>query len=148
AVRLRRDRDRDRGQVGGERGPRAVLDLRDVAAVVVADHELLVGRHPDRGSVDLDADAEALERGQDRAQVGRLRLLDRVAGAGPWRGPEEAAALDGLRADAAVAAAQALDAGPAEDVRADAVDLGAEGDEEAAEVLHVRLRRGVRDRRL
>ena len=37
AERLRRDRDRDRREVGRERRPRAVLDLRDHAAEVVLD---------------------------------------------------------------------------------------------------------------
>ena len=56
--------------------------------------------------------------------------------------------LDVLGADPVLAAAQPLDAGDAEDVRADALDPRAERDEEAAEILHVRLAGGVRDRRL
>ena len=43
---------------------------------------------------------------------------------------------------------QLLDAVDPEDVRLDALDLGAERDEEAAEILHVRLAGGVADRRL
>ena len=47
-----------------------------------------------------------------------------------------------------VAAAEALDAADAEQVRGDPVDLRAERDEEAAEILDVRLAGGVRDHRL
>src|SRR5205085_10994377 len=53
---LRRDDDRDRRQVGGEGGPGPVVDLRDVAAEVVADLELLSVGHADRAAVDLDPD--------------------------------------------------------------------------------------------
>ena len=49
---------------------------------------------------------------------------------------------------APLAAAQPLDAVDAEHVRADALDLGAERDEEAAEILNVRLAGGVPDHRL
>ena len=41
ASRLCRDGDRDRGQVGGERGPDAALDLRDLTAEVVLDVQVL-----------------------------------------------------------------------------------------------------------
>ena len=53
-----------------------------------------------------------------------------------------------IRPDRPLAAAQALDAPHAEDVRLDALDVGAERAEEAAEVLHVRLAGRVADRRL
>ena len=46
-----------------------------------------------------------------------------------------------------LAASEPLDARDVDHVRADALDLGAERDEEAAEVLNVRLARRVRDRR-
>src|SRR5207237_9216591 len=75
--RLRRDDDRDRGQVGGERGPRPVVDLRDVAAEVVADLELLAVRDADRAPFDLDSDPESVEGRHDRDEVARLDLLDR-----------------------------------------------------------------------
>ena len=48
SVRLRRHDDGDRGQVGRERRPRPVLDLRDLPAEVVLDHELLARRHAHR----------------------------------------------------------------------------------------------------
>src|SRR5439155_14006382 len=45
--RLRRDHDRDRRQVGGKGGPGAVVDLRDVAAEIVADLQVLPVRDAD-----------------------------------------------------------------------------------------------------
>ena len=66
AARLGGDDDGDRGEVGREGRPGAVLDLRDLAAEVVLDRELLAGRDVDGSSLELDVDAEPLERGQDR----------------------------------------------------------------------------------
>ena len=65
--------DGDRGQVGRERRPRPVLDLRDLAAEVVADRQLLAGRDADACAVDLDLNPEPLERRQDRDEVLRRR---------------------------------------------------------------------------
>ena len=56
--------------------------------------------------------------------------------------------LDVLGPDAIRAAAQPVDALDAQDVRADALDLGAERDEEPAEILDMRLARGMADDRL
>ena len=61
---------------------------------------------------------------------------------------DEAADLDVLGRDRPLPAAELLDAVDAEDVRLDPVDLGAERDEEAAEILDVRLAGGVADHRL
>src|SRR5262249_51833845 len=59
---------------------------------------------------------------------------------------DEARHLDVIRADAVVAAAQRVDAPDVEDVRPDAPYVGAEGDEEAAEILDVGLAgRGAED---
>ena len=96
----------------------------------------------------VDPHAEPLECGQDREEVIRRRALDRDVGARHSGEADEARHLDVLGADAVRAAAERLDAANAEDVRADAVDLGAERHEEAAEVLHVRLARGVPKHRL
>ena len=91
--------DRDRGQVGRERGPRAVLDLRDLAAEVVLDHELLAGRHahassrrprPGRRAARTPGRIEIRSRGLD--------VLDRQVAAGHRREADEAADLDVLRA--------------------------------------------------
>src|SRR5207302_3635056 len=104
--RLRRDDDRDRGQVGGERGPGAVVDLRDVAAEIVADLELLAVRDADRAPVDLDSDPEAVEGRHDRDQVARLDLLDCDLARGDRAEPDEARDLDGVAAEPGVAAAE------------------------------------------
>ena len=56
--------------------------------------------------------------------------------------------LDVVGADPPLASAQRLDALDAEDVRLDPLDVRAERDEEAAEILDVRLARGVADHRL
>ena len=148
AVRLRRRHDRDRGQVGRERGPGAVLDLRDLAAEVVLDLEPLARRDAHGRLPHLDLDAEPRERRQDREQIPGLDVLDRDVAAGGGREADEAADLDVLGSDAPVAAVQLGDAVDAEDVRLDPLDLGAERDEEAAEVLDVRLAGGVADHRL
>ena len=96
----------------------------------------------------LDVDAEPRERGQDREQVPGLDVLDRDVAARRGREADEAADLDVLGSDAPVAAVQLGDAVDAEDVRLDPLDLGAERDEEAAEVLDMRLAGGVADHRL
>jgi hypothetical protein len=144
-LRLRGDGDGDRGQVGWERRPRAVLDLRDLAAEVVLDLELLARGDGHRRVVQLDADAEALEVREDRPDVLGGYVLDGHVPAGDRGEADEAGDLDVLGADAPLAAVEGLDAVDAEDVRADAVDPRAERLEEAAEILDVRLARGVAD---
>ena len=62
--------------------------------------------------------------------------------------PAKLADLDVIRADAVGAAAEPLDTLDVEDVRADPLDRRAETDEEAAEILDVRLAGGVPDDRL
>ena len=70
--------DRDRGQVGGERRPDAALDLRDLAAEVVLDEELLTRRARARSSPSTSISiAELAERRHDRDEVVRLDVLDR-----------------------------------------------------------------------
>ena len=59
--------------------------------------------------------------------------------------PMKLADLDVLGADPVLAAAEPVDALDAQHVRADPLDLRAERDEEAAEILHVRLAGGVAD---
>src|SRR4051794_2085776 len=145
--RLGRDHDRDRRHVGREGGPRAVLDLRDRAAEVVADRELLTRRDVDRGAVDLEAQPEPLEHREHRDEVVGRGVLNGEVAAGDGGHADEAADLDVVGGDRVLAAAQPLDARDVDHVRADALDLGAEADEEAAEVLDVRLARRVRDRR-
>ena len=94
-------------------------------------------------SADLHADAEPLERRPDRHEVLRVGAFDRDVAARDRGHADEAADLDVIGADRPRAAVQLLDAVDAQDVRLDAVDLRAEGDEEPAQVLHVRLARRV-----
>ena len=145
APRLRRDRQRDRRQVGREPGPGAVLDLRDLGAQVVADHELLPGRDAHGRPLDLVADAEPLEAGPDRDEVLGLDVLDHELPVGDGAEADEARDLDVVGADPPLTAVQALDAADAQHVRADPLDVGAERAQEPAEILHVRLAGGVRD---
>jgi hypothetical protein len=66
-----------------------------------------------------------------------------------YRGePDEARHFDVVRANAPLASVQALHSANSEDVRPDPADFGAERDEEAAEILNVRLARRVGDHRL
>ena len=145
---LRRRDDGDRGEVGREGGPDAALDLRDLPAEIVDDAEHLAGRHAQGRLPHLELDPELPERRHDRDQVVRLDVLDREVA--PRDGGErgEARDLDVLGADAIRAAAEPVDAFDAEDVRADALDPRAEGVEEAAEVLDVRLAGRMADDRV
>ncbi len=145
---LRRDGHRDRRQVRGERGPGAVLDLRDVPAEVVLDDELLARRNVDALLPHLDANAEAREGGQDRREVSRLDVFDRDSTAGDRGKSDEGRHLDVVRADPPLAAVQRFDALDPQDVRLDPLDARAERDEEAAQILNVRLAGGVTDHRL
>src|SRR5215204_1888916 len=61
ALRLGGHGQNDRGQVGREGGPGAVLDLRDLRSDVIADDELLAARNADARAVELPAHAESLE---------------------------------------------------------------------------------------
>src|SRR6185312_2831157 len=143
ALRLRRDREGDRRQVGRESGPGAVLDLGDLGADVVLDRKLLAARHTHRGAGDLPADSESLERGPDGDEVLGDNVLDDNFALRHRGEADEARPLDVVRADAPFVAAKLVDPADAEDVGADPLDLGAERDEEAAQILHVRLTRGV-----
>src|SRR5207244_2795284 len=135
--------DRDRRQVGGKGGPGAVVDLRDVAAEVVADLQVLSVRDTERPPLRLDADPEPLEGRHDRDEVAGLDLLDRDLAGGDRAEADEARYLDVVAADPVLAAAELRAALDAQDVRGDPVDVRTERDEEAAEVLDVRLAGGV-----
>jgi hypothetical protein len=93
----------------------------------------------------LDANAKLLEGRHDRHQVFRAHRLDRHVAAGDRGHADEAADLDVIAADRPLAAVQLAHARDAQHVRLDAFDVRAEGDEEATQVLHVRLARGVAD---
>src|SRR5205823_6877369 len=59
--RLGRDRERDRGEVGRERWPRPVLDLRYLTAEIVLDGEDLAVGDEHARLLELELHAEALE---------------------------------------------------------------------------------------
>ena len=149
APRLRRDGERDRGEVGREGGPRAVLDLRDLVADVVLDHELLAGGHA-HARVARSRRARRGARTPGRigarsaATTSSIVISPPVTAARPMKLPTSMCS----GRDPPLAAARALDALDAQDVRADALDPRAERDEEAAEILDVRLAGGVADDRL
>src|SRR5581483_12235467 len=103
-------------------------------------------RDAQRVLAQLDVHPQPVEREQDRGQIARLDPLDREVAPRDRGEAHEAPDLDVLRADRPLAAAQALDASDAEHVRLDSLDLRAERDEEAAEILDVRLAGGVADR--
>src|SRR4029078_8409910 len=94
-----------------------VLDLRDVAAEIVLDDQLLARRDVDRGAVDLGLDAETAEGGQDRAQVAWLRVVDGPVARRHRRETDEARDLDVVRADPPLAAGERGDPVDADDVR-------------------------------
>ena len=132
----------------GNAGHGPVLDLRNLAAEVVEDHELLLGRYAHVRPVDLHVDAEALEGQQDPGEVLRLGVLDRDVPAADRRQADEAADLDVLGRQPPRAARELLHAADPEHVRLEPFDLGAKRDEEPAEILDVRLAGGVADHRL
>src|SRR6266571_305184 len=144
-LRLSRDRERDGGEVGGERRPRPVFDLRNVTAEVVLHDELLAWWHAHEVVTELDLDAELLEAVQDRHQVGPLDSVDRHVAAGDRRETDETPHLDVIGADLPLPAAERLDALDAEHVRLNALDLRTQQLEETAEILDVRLTGGVAD---
>jgi hypothetical protein len=146
ASRLGRHRKGDRRQVRREGWPRPVFDLRDLRPDVVLDRELLTARDAYGVLAEIALDAEPLEAGPDSGQVFRDHILDQDVPVRDRREPDEARHLDVVGADAPFPPAQTLDASDSEHVGADAVNVGAEGDEKAAEVLDVRLAGGIGDR--
>ena len=114
-----------------------------MAAEIVLDLEGLVARHDEVVAFDLADDAEPLEPHPDRAQ-----MLD----AGPrdaqrrtrHRGePDQRADLDMVGLDRIAGGAERRRSVHDHGVGADALDAGAERDQEMREVLHMRLGGGV-----
>ncbi len=103
------------------------------------------GRDAHGALVDLHLDPELSKRRDDRDQVVGLDVLDRDVSARDRSERGEAGHLDVLRPDSVVASVQLVDAVDVEHVRADPFDLRAERDEEAAQVLDVRLAGSVSD---
>src|SRR5262249_56889068 len=99
-----------RRQVGRERGPRPVLELWDLAAEVVLDHERLVRWDAHARPFDVHGHAEALERRQDRDEVLGLDVVDGDLAAGHGSEADEAADLDVLGMNAVASATEPPDA--------------------------------------
>ena len=103
--------------------------------------------HPVELGVALDLDAQSREAVADRAQVLDSRVLDHQVAAGDGGQPDERRHLDVVGAQPVAAAAEPLDSGDREHVRADTLDVAAHRIQEPAQVLDVRLAGGVSDDR-
>ena len=119
-----------------------------MTAEVVPDDQVLVRRNAHGVVLALDLNTELLECVEDRVEIGLLDSVDRDVAARDRREPDEASDLDVIGSDVPFAAAQRLDPLDAQHVRLDPLDARTEGDEEAAEVLDVRLARRVAEDRL
>ena len=145
-MRLGRRDDRDRGEVGRERRPGAVLDLRDLPAEVVLDHEL-AGRAARARVV-----SPTSTRTPSRANAGRIETRSRGSTSSIVRSPPVTAARP-MKLPTSMCSGATRHSPPArrstpldaQDVRLDPLDLRAERDEEAAEILDVRLAGRVAD---
>ena len=148
AFALRRGDDGDGHQVGGERRPRLVLELRHSAAEVGTDPHLLLLRHEQVIAVDRGAHAQAVEAHPDRTQVCHAGVGDSQGRMSHRGEADERADLDVVRTDAMRAAVECAAPVHGEDVRTDPLDPRPHGDEHPTEVLHMRFARGVmKDRR-
>ena len=142
---LRRQGDRDRREVGRERGPRAVLDLHLVLAHVAGHDEVLAAGDEDVAVVEHRAQPEAVEDEADHPQVVLDDVLDAQLAARDARERHERPDLDVVGADLVHAAVEVGAARDREDVGADPLDVGAHLLQHPREVLDVRLARGVAD---
>ena len=140
---LRRRHERDRHRVGGERRPRLILELRHVSAEIALNHLLLLGRHDEIGPVDHARNAESREAHQRRAKMLDAGVGDANLRARDRRQADERPDLDVIGPDAMRRAAERAAALHRQLVRPGALDLCAERDEEMAEILDVRLARGI-----
>ncbi len=146
-VALRRRHDRDGHEVGGERRPRLILELRHVAAEVAPDLARLLGGDDQVGTVLAALDAQTLEPEAGRPQMLDAGVLDAQFGVRDRGEADERADLDVVGADPVRGGAEVLRAGDRQAVGADAVHLGADRGEEPGQVLHVRLARRVAEDR-
>src|SRR6202051_2125913 len=114
--------------VGGEAG---VLLGGDVGGLEVGG---AFGADADVVGVDVEADADGLELGDDRAEVGGLAAVDVEVAAGDGAGDEEGAGLDAVGVDAVAGAVEFGDTFDLDGGGAGAFDLGAHGGEQGSEV--------------
>jgi hypothetical protein len=139
-VALGRGHQRDRRQVGGERRPGPVVDLGHLTERVLAD-EVLAGPVDEQiAPFRLALDAEPAEAQQRRVEVLDRRVLDRDVAPRDGGQPDERARLDVVGSDREVRAPELVDALDGQHVGSDARDPRAHRVQQAAEVLHVRLR--------
>ena len=106
ALALRRERDGDRRQVGRERRPRAVLDLRLVLADVARGDQLLAAGDDHVVAVELGLQPELGEDQADHPQVAGVGVDDPQLAAGHAGERHERADLDVVGADRVRAAAE------------------------------------------
>ena len=140
---LRRGDDRDRHQVGRERGPGLILEFRDRAAEIGADAHLLLRRDEEVGAVDHGLDTEALEAEAYRAEVLDAGVGDAERRASDGGEADERTDLDVIGADPVRASFEAGAAFDGEHIRPDTGDRRAHGHEQPTEILHMRLGGGV-----
>ena len=138
ALRLRRDDERDRGEVGREGRPGAVLDLGDHRAEVLAHDQFLPGRNTDARLAYLDRDPQPVRRRAGWTRVVWTALVDGHVAAGHSGAADEASDLD-VVGQCAGASAQLAHAFDTQRVRPDSLDTRAQRHEEMTEILHMRL---------
>jgi hypothetical protein len=139
AVGLGREGERDRGQVGRERGPGPVLDLRDRVADVGSDPQSLLGRHNHVVVLELRFETEATELAADHDQIAGLGAPHPQLAACRGGKGHEAADLDVVGGNRVLGTAEPVPPMDGHDVRADPVDVRPHLGQHAGEVLDVRL---------
>src|SRR6266496_5067726 len=144
---LRRDDDRDGHEVRRKRGPRSVLELRDVAAEIGTDAPLLAGVDDQLVALEPRPHAEPLEREYGRAQIVAADAVDRNRAAGDGRQSDERPDLDVVRPHGMRRRLERAATFDRQGIAADAVDGGPECYEKARQVLHVWLGGGVAQHR-
>ena len=140
------ERDHDRQQVDGKVGPRGGFDLREeIGGERRLEVQALVLAHDGGVAAVSDLDAELGEGARDEIEVLRDGVFNFHLAAGDCAEGEEGDDLVVVGADGERAALEFFHAGDGELARAAALDLRAHGDERGAEILHVRLARGVEE---
>ena len=110
-----------------------------MAAEIVLDFEGLVGRHDEIVALDLADDAEPLKTHPDRAQMPDAGPRDPQRRTRHRGEPDQRAHLDMVGLDRVAGGAERRRSVHDHGVGADALDAGAERDQEMREVLHMRF---------
>ena len=114
-----------------------------MAAEIVVDLHGLVGRHHEIVALDAADDAEPLETHPDRTQMLDARACDPQRRTRHRGEPDQRADLDMVGLNRVGRAAERRRPVHDNRVGADALDLGAERDQEMREILHVRFGGGI-----